>query len=360
MIYPRNLEKGSKVGLTATSAGFTAEVDLIRLDSGIRHFTELGYPVKETADVRRDYKGRSSDGQTRASELMQLFTDPEVRVIFAASGGDFLVEMLSYLDFQVLTANPKWMQGYSDTTGITFTITTNLDIATVYSSNFSSFGMKTWHRSLIDNIKILEGEDIRQDSFGQYQDGHKDRVTGLEEYVLEKNVEWKIILGDELQGKNVNRKDYPEKDYPEKGNPGEVFMSGRALGGCLDVLLNLCGTRFDKTKEFIHKYKNDGILWYLESFDLSSEALTRGLWQLKESGWFENASGFLFGRPAMFRSYTDTTYEEAVLSVLKDFKLPIIIDADIGHKPPQLTMMNGAFTKVRCKDGKGNIEIERR
>ena len=34
----------------------------------------------------------------------------------------------------------------------------------------------------------------------------------------------------------------------------------------MDVLLNLVGTRFDKTKEFVHKYKEDGILWYLESF----------------------------------------------------------------------------------------------
>lgn len=345
MIYPKSLEKGYKVGVTATSAGFNTEVDLLRLDNGIKHFTDIGYPVIETANVRKEYKGRSADGQTRASELMQLFTDPEVRAVFAAGGGDYLVEMLSYVDFEVLKENPKWMQGFSDTTGITFTITTNLDIATIYSNNFSSFGMKQWHSSMFDNIKILEGQNIKQESFDQFQDGYKEKVTGLEEFSLEKEVEWKNLRPVK---RAVNLTE------------GEITLCGRTIGGCLDVLLCLVGTRFDKTKEFIEKYKQDGILWYLESFDLGSEALTRGLWQLKEAGWFEHAIGFVFGRPAMFGTYTETTYEEAVLSSLGDLNLPIILEADIGHKPPQFTMINGAIAKISSVDKKGSIIFERR
>lgn len=341
MIYPKHLEKGYKVGVTATSAGFEAEVDFIRLDSGKKHFADLGYPVIETSNVRKCSKGRSSEGRTRALELQQLWKDPSVRVVFAASGGDYLVEMLSYVDFKALQADPKWMQGYSDTTGITFTITTNLDIATIYSNNFGSFGMQHWHSSLVDNIKILEGQDRKQNSFKKFQDGYREKITGLEEFALEKDVEWK-------------------NSYPINwNNKEEITLRGRALGGCLDVLLNLVGTRFDKTKEFIHNYRTDGILWFLESFDLNSEALVRGLWQLKEAGWFEHAAGFLFGRPAMFESSTDTTYEEAVLSVLGELNLPVIFDADIGHKPPQITMINGAIVNIRSRNHKGSISFER-
>ncbi|MGB4658861.1 MAG: LD-carboxypeptidase, partial [Mobilitalea sp.] len=137
-------------------------------------------------------------------------------------------------------------------------------------------------------------------------------------------------------------------------------IQGRALVGCLDVILCLIGTRFDKMKEFIEKYKSDKILWFLESFDLSSESLTRGLWQLKEAGWFEHAAGFVFGRPAMFHSDYDITYEEAVLSVLGDLNLPIILEADFGHKPPQFIMINGAIAYIHSKDGKGNVSFERR
>lgn len=342
MLYPKSLEYGYKIGVTATSAGMSSELDQVRLDQGIKHFRDLGYSVVETANVRTMDKGRSSDGPSRAAQLQQLFQDPEVRVVVAASGGDYLMEMLSYLDFEIIRSNPKWVQGFSDTTGLTFTITTNLDIATFYANNFSSFGMKNWHRSLKENLKILQGQDIVQHSFDQYQDGYKERITGLEEFSLDKDVEWRIIYPDSLAEKK------------------EVHLKARAIGGCLDCLLNLVGTRFDKTKEFVERYQQDGILWFLESFDLNSESLTRGLWQLKEAGWFNYVTGFVFGRPAMFHSSTDTSYDEAVLSVLKDFQVPIILDADIGHKSPQLTMMNGAIADLHCVDRKGSISFERR
>jgi len=342
MIYPKRLEKGYKIGVTATSDGNAAEVDLIRLDSGIGHFVDLGYPVIETENVRYSLRGRSSDGRTRATQLMHLFKDTSVRAIIAAAGGDYLVEMLPFIDFDTIKGNPKWIQGYSDTTGITFTMTTNLDIATLYANNFGSFGMEYWHNSLVNNIRILEGQDISQDSFEKYQDGFVEKITGMEGFTLEQEVCWKNLLP-------VNW-----------NNSDEIVMKGRALGGCLDVLLNLVGTRFDKTKEFILKYKQDGILWFLESFDLSAEALTRGLWQLKEAGWFSDASGFIFGRPAMFESDSDTSYEEAVQSVLGELNLPIILEADIGHKPPQFTMINGAIATIISKEGKGSISFERR
>ena len=55
---------------------------------------------------------------------------------------------------------------------------------------------------------------------------------------------------------------------------------------------------------------------FLESYDLNSAALIRGLWQLKEAGWFKNAVGFIFGRPAMYDNIFDISYEEAISSVL--------------------------------------------
>lgn len=341
MIYPDLLKEGYSIGVTATSSGFDEEVDFRRLDSAINHFRELGYPVITTPNVRTDYKGRSSDGRTRAKELLGLIKDPDVRAIIAASGGDFLVEMLSYLDFAAIKDNPKWIQGFSDTTGLGFTITTNLDIATIYSYNFSSFGMKNWHKSLRDNLLILEGNDIVQESFEHYQEGYYPRITGLEEFVLDKKVEWKNIQA--------------------KGSSDEgISLHGRALGGCLDILLNLVGTRFDKTVEFAERYAEDGILWFLESYNLSSDAMIRGLWQLKEAGWFKNAVGFIFGRPAMYEVQYDINYEEAIYTVLGELDLPIIWDADIGHVSPQFTMINGALATVKSSDKKGSIIFERR
>ncbi|MDF2908905.1 MAG: hypothetical protein K0R34_4226 [Herbinix sp.] len=342
MIYPKPLESGFKIGVTATSAGLTEGPDLKRLESGMKHFSDLGYPVVVTDNVRRCEKGRSSDGQTRAIELLQLVKDPEVRAIIAASGGDYLVEMLPYVDFEVMKEYPKWMQGFSDTTGLLFTVTTNLDIATIYTNNFGSFGMENWHHSLYDNLRILEEKDLIQHSFDQYQDGYQPRITGLEEFNLEKEVKWI----------NLYPTEYDQKE--------ELMITGRALGGCLDVCLNLVGTRYDKVKEFTYKYQQDKILWFFESYALNSEALTRGLWQLREAGWFEHAAGFVFGRPCIYDTDTETSYKDVVLSVLGGLNLPIILEADIGHKPPQLTMINGAIACVKSLGGRGSINFERR
>lgn len=342
MIYPSKLEKDFNIGVTATSAGFDNEADYRRLDSAINHFDKIGYPVIATPNVRTCYRGRSSDAETRVKELLDLVRDPMIKVIFAVSGGDFLVEMLSFLDFKILKDNPKWIQGFSDTTGLTFTITTNLDIATIYSYNFSSFGMENWHKSLWDNLLILEGNDISQSSYELYQDGYFPRITGLEGFVLEKKIEWKSLMPKGVS--NIN----------------EVNIRGRALGGCLDCLLNLVGTKFDKTVDFAERYNKDGVLWFLESYNLGSEAMIRGLWQLKEAGWFKNVTGFVFGRPAMYEMHYKISYAEAVYSVLGDMGIPIILDADIGHKPPQFALINGALATVSYKDKKGTIIFERR
>ena len=55
-----------------------------------------------------------------------------------------------------------------------------------------------------------------------------------------------------------------------KAFPGNNFtMQGRLLGGCLDCLSNLAGTKYDKVAEFNEKYKEDGVIWFIESCDLS-------------------------------------------------------------------------------------------
>ena len=335
MIYPHFLDKGSYIGISASSDGNKKELDLIRLDHGKEQLTKRGFSVIETAHVRSSEKGRSADARTRAAELNELFDNEKIRWILSAKGGDFLVEMLPFVDFERIRQNPKWFQGYSDNTGLAFTITSNCDVATVYSCNFNDFGMGEWHKALEHNLAILEGKKVIQTSFDFYEDGFYDKVTGLESYRLDQPVYWQ----------NLSSKK-------------EVRMSGRLLGGCLDVLLNLVGTRFDKTVQFINKYRQDGVLWYLESFALNSDALTRGLWQLKEAGWFDTAKGFVFGRPTFFTPMYEISYEEAVLSVLGDLQVPIILDADIGHKPPQMTMINGALATIYSEAGKGSLEIE--
>ncbi len=337
MIYPCFLKKGDRIGVTAPSDGNSKEIDYIRLDHGIDKLTQLGYPVVETPNVRTSVNGRSASGERRAEEFLSLMNHPKVKVIVSAKGGDFLCEMLSILDFDTIRKNPKWLQGYSDNTGILFTVTTLCDIATLYGNNFNDFGMECWHESVINDMEILKGNLVEQSSFTYHEDCFHDKITGLEGYQEDKEVYWQHTK-----------------------EAKEITMKGRLIGGCLDVLLNLVGTRFDQVKAFTEKYQEDGILWYMESFDTNREKMIVSLWQLKEAGWFANASGFIFGRPCFYPEDAAVSYREAVEESLGELNLPMIFDADIGHKGPQFTVMNGAYGSVYCGYGKGKLRMEMR
>ena len=323
MNIPDFIKKGDIIGVTAPSAGFTEQVDLTKLESAKFNLSEKGYEVIETCNVRKCEKGRSSTGKKRAEEFLSLIRNEEVRYILSASGGDFLMEMLEYLDYELIKANPKWIQGYSDNTGLIYPITTICDMATVYSGNVGDYGMSLWHDGVKDNLKLLEGKNVEQKEFNLFENEYVKKITGYEGYNLTDKVKYEFV----------------------SENKSESF-TGRLLGGCLDVLIMLCGTKYDKTAKFVRKYKEDGIIWYLESFDLSSARIQCALWQLKEAGWFEGAKGFLFGRPCFFREEYETDFNEAVKTALDSLNLPIITGCDIGHRPPRLTMINGLTAEI--------------
>ena len=334
MIYPKFIKEQGTIGVTAPSRGITNELDLKRLESAIKNINEKGFNVIETKNVRTDNLGRSSSKEERAKQLESLFLDKKVDAIISASGGDFLMEMIPYLNYEVIKNNPKWFQGYSDPTWLTYTITTNLDIATIYSNNFKSFGMNPWHKSLETNIKILKGDLINQKSFEKYELYKKNQETGLEDYNLTEKVKWKIITGEK-----------------------EVAIKGRMIGGCLDVINEIYGTNYDKTQEFLEKYQNDGIIWYLENYSLTSEDLTRVLWKLNDKGYFKYTKGIIFGRSLNYQSFYNLSFEETIKSSLKDLKVPIITEADFGHLSPRMTIINGAIAEINVKNDQGEISF---
>ena len=333
MIFPEWLKDTDSIGITAVSDGVNDPLDIKRFENGARKLEIMGHKVVFTDNVFTAYeKGRSSSGKERAKQLHELLDNKKIKCIIAAKGGNYLNEMLEYIDYEKFLENPVWFQGYSDNTGLIHTLTTKYDIATIYGNNFGDFGMDEWHTSVNDNMDLLKNKKDEFVSYDMYQDGFVDRETGLEGYKLEK----KVVL--------------------KSHNNEEVAFSGRLIGGCLDVLLFLQGTKYDGTLDFIEKYKEDGIIWYFESFSTDSENLMLFLWKLKTIGWFKYCKGIIIGRPLFYNTFSNTPYEEAVLYGLSELNVPIIFDCDFGHKPPRLPIINGAKATITCKGGTGIIK----
>ena len=335
MIYPKFIKEDDTIGVTAPSDGSASEMDIKRLELAANQFNKRNFNVEITPNCYTSTNFRSSDGVTRARELESLFLNKNVTSIICASGGDFLNEMLSPLNFDTIKENPKWIQGYSDPTSLLFAITTNLDIATIYGANYRVFSMEPWHQSLTNNLEILKGKQITQTSFEMYRSEREEYQSGTEPYILDRQVVWK----------NLN-------------NEKQIKMSGRMIGGCLDCFLDIIGTRFDNTKNFIEKYKEDGIIWYFENFGLTNEEVQRTMWHFKEAGWFKYTNGIIFGRSQTDQTYLDVSFEMALKESLDDLNIPIILNADFGHKPPQLTIINGAVASITSEIGKGTMSFE--
>jgi muramoyltetrapeptide carboxypeptidase LdcA involved in peptidoglycan recycling len=147
--------------------------------------------------------------------------------------------------------------------------------------------------------------------------------------------------------------------YPQTPKKQEkMTFKGRLLGGCLDCLDTLVGTRFDKVAQFCEKYREDGIIWFIESCDLNPMGIRRALWQLKEAGWFRYVKGFLVGRPLCFgEQMLGLDQYHAVYDILREYSVPIIMDVDLGHLPPSMPIICGAMGLVEVEDAGEGTEI---
>lgn len=133
----------------------------------------------------------------------------------------------------------------------------------------------------------------------------------------------------------------------------KIYIKGRCIGGCLDTIRDLIGTKYDNIKNYIKNYKDDGIIWFLESFEVNTPEQFRTLWQMKNAGYFENCKGIVFGRSLIVREDYDISYINASLDALKEYDFPIIFGADIGHVAPQIPIINGSILEVNSENGKG-------
>ena len=338
MKYPKFLPENGTIGFVAPSFGCNTEPYKSAFDNAIKTFQKLGHKVDLGPNC---YEGKgigiSNTPKACGQELTEYYCSVDNDVLIAVGGGEMMCETMSNVDFEAIkAAKPKWFMGYSDNTNMTFLLTTLADTASIYANCAQSFGMEPWDESLQDSYEFLLG---KKKSFSGYKlwekESLKDKDHPLVPYHLTEERNSRIFLPD---GTNYWGKEQPY---------AAVNMEGRLIGGCMDCLVNLPGTRFDKVKDFNERYKEDGIIWFMESCELNVMAMRRAIWQMKEAGWFSYVKGFLFGRPLLFgQEFMGLDQYHAVVDLLTEYQVPIIMDLDIGHLAPMMPLVSGAYARV--------------
>lgn len=350
MKYPSFLKENGTIGFIAPSYGCARPADIAQFDAALGVLEGLGYKTAEGPNTRLSLGiGRSNTAEECAKEVNDFFINDKCDVIFSCSGGELMCEDLPFIDFDgIKKATPKWYMGYSDNTNLTFTLPTLCDIAAIYGSGIKSYGQLPWHKSMQDQLDLIKGEKLSFENYDGFESTRSNpgETTGPDAM----NYNAPIQITDP----------YKQIIYAGNKESESVSFGGRAIGGCLDCLVALCGTRFDKVKEFIKKYQDDGIVWFLESCELNPFSERRALWQLENAGWFENAKGFVFGRPLFYRDEKDFSHCDAITGILGKYNVPIIMEADIGHLPPRIPYVAGAVCNIAAKENTFKINFELR
>ncbi len=331
MRYPRNLSFGGTIGYAAPSYGASIEPYASLLPEAIRKLKELGFEADLGPNCYAGLGvGISNSPDKCGEELTEWYCRAENDVLISVGGGELMCETMDFVDFaRIREAEPKWFMGYSDNTNFSFLLTTLCDTASIYGPNASDFGASVWHPAVWDALDVLRGKR----SVSSYKSWEINQLKGPENTYAPYNCTEDACFGAYL-GK-----------IPQE----QLHLQGRLLGGCIDVLNNLAGTGFDRVAAFNEKYREDGVLWFLECCDYNPFDLRRALWHLKHAGWFDRASGFLFGRPRLFgQDFGGLDHRKAVLDVLGEMGLPIILDADLGHLPPAMPIICGSCAEIDC------------
>jgi muramoyltetrapeptide carboxypeptidase LdcA involved in peptidoglycan recycling len=337
--YPAGFGENLGIGVTAPSSGLGTEVFIKRFELVAKQLTEKGYNIIEGNCLRENDKHVSGTSKERADNLLKLWLNPAVDTIIPPWGGEVLIEILDLIDFDRIMDSPaKWIMGYSDTSTLLFALTLKTGIATAHGINFMDLiGTQGDPLSCqaLEILKRTKGETFTQQSSEKYQAKFTNFSDNLETtYNLTEPTEWKLLDGS-----------------------SSAKFSGRLIGGCIDVIENLAGTPYGDMAHFNDTFRQDGTIVYLENCELTPCALTRALWQMRMANWFDGASGVVFGRNAAEDPGDASAlgYLEVLGHCMKGLNIPIVYDADIGHKPPNMTLINGALAELSVDNGKATL-----
>jgi muramoyltetrapeptide carboxypeptidase LdcA involved in peptidoglycan recycling len=347
MRYPEFLKENGTIGFVAPSFGCATAPYKSGFENALRHFQAMGYGVDVGPNCFLEQGiGISNDPAACGEELNEAYCSDRNDVLISCGGGELMCEVIPYMDFaRIKAAKPKWYMGFSDNTNFTFLSVTICDTAAIYGPCASQFGMEPWDESVSDSFALLNGKLNRVHNYVKWErESIKDETHPYAPYNLTEQTRIRCFLPE--NGRLV-----------EQTDAEPITFSGRLIGGCMDCLVTLLGTEFDHVKEFNERRSDTKKIWFLESCDLNVMSIRRAVWQMKHAGWFDDVSAFLIGRPLCFgEELFGLDQYRAVTDLLAEFKVPVIMDLDIGHLPPMMPLVCGATADVTVAGNRIDIE----
>ena len=286
MYKPKFVKAGDTVGIIAPSDA----VEKVGMEESLELIKKWGLKIKMGKHVYSkvgDFYAGSAE--QRIEDILEMVNDPEVRVIWAASGGYAATEVLPAFTKETMAKlknDPKWIIGYSDVCLILNALTSFKMV--------NLMGPTVWGLSEWDSESL---EYIRRTIFGE-------EVVGIG-----KEYKWKAIIEGEAEG--------------------------RIVASNLEGLIFSFGTRFDPLM-----YGSGPVLLSIEELDIEKSTLQRQIDVILSHKRSSRIAGIFVGRLVNIREMSypewgkDYSAQDLIVSRVKKWgkgKIPLAFCEDFGH-----------------------------
>lgn len=267
------LKLGDKIGITACSNALKSQSET-KIKALEKRLQQMGLVPCFSPYIYADDTVYAAENPKRAQVLNTFFADQTIAAIFDISGGEVGNGVLEYLDYQMISQNPKPFFGYSDLTTVLGALFAKTEIPLCLFPLFS-LARSGWKKQSEDfENSLLKGTNDLY-SFSPH-----------------------FLKGEEMQGP--------------------------VAGGNMHCLLKLAGTPYFPSVK--------GHILFLEGLSTTPGAAGAMLVQLRQMGVFKEIKGMLLGQFTKIENEKmSPTIEELVLDATKAESFPIAKTSQIGH-----------------------------
>lgn len=291
---PPILRAGDTVGIV--TLGSPRDEDTI--NARIQFLKNMGFNVVVGNYVYSWDGYVASTPQQRAADLMSMFKNSDVRAIIPVRGGTGVADILPYLDYSLISQNPKIITGYSD-------ITILLNVLYIKSN------LITFHSLLLI--------DFRETTPAYNFDQFFTATSTLTSPRLLENPPGMPLLSR---------------------IPGNV--TGTIVGGNLTSFVDTLGTPFEVDTR--------GKIVFIEETHEAVSKVYRLATHLIRAGKFRDCAGIIVGECSNCDDAYGKTYEDLINEVLIPLSKPLMTNLASGHGYYKMAIPIGAIANLNTID----------
>lgn len=266
----------------------------------------------------------SSSIKSRVDDIHAAFSDSTVDGILTVLGGYTSNQLLKYLDYDLIAANPKVICGYSDITSILNGIYAKTGLITYLGPHFTSWGMKYGFNYSLEYFIKCCSEKLP--------------------YELLPSEEW----SDDTWFKDQENRPYIRNEGYWVIREGKAI--GTIYGGNISTYVLNAGTEYERP---LH----NAILFLEATSDIHAQSFAGLFESFMNRSYSSEIKAIVIGRFHNISGITPKLLEQIFLSHPELSNIPIVANVDFGHTTPNATIPIGGTCEVKAIENSAKITI---